>query len=130
MIYGFTDGQLVAAAKNPKARIVTPVATPVVTPVAAQDVPPVEKPSETLINKVQHKILCVLRDGLMSASEISAEVGISRVNNVRRRYLRLLLDMGLVEYTIPNKPNSKNQQYRLMARGGDCGEAEYRPCSR
>jgi predicted transcriptional regulator len=30
--------------------------------------------------------------------------------------------MGLVEYTIPNKPNSKNQQYRLTARGSEIVE--------
>ena len=123
MIYGFTDEQLVASAKNPKALVVTPVATPDEAQVMPPVVPPVGKPSETLINEIQHKILCVLRGGLLSASEISAGVGISRTNNVRRRYLRLLLDMGLVEYTIPNKPNSKNQQYRLTARGSEIVES-------
>jgi DNA-binding IclR family transcriptional regulator len=38
---------------------------------------------------------------------------------MRRRYLRLLLDMGLVEYTIPGKPNSKHQRYRLTAKGSE-----------
>ena len=125
MIYGFTDEQLIAAAKNPKTPVVTPVATPVVTPVATPDatpvappvVPPVVKPSETLINEIQWKILRVLHEELLPASKLAAKIGICKVNNVRRRYLRLLLDMGLVEYTIPNKPNSKRQQYRLTVKG-------------
>ena len=36
---------------------------------------------------------------------------------MRRRYLRLLLDLGLIEYTIPGKPNSRLQKYRLTAKG-------------
>ena len=144
MIYGFTDEQLIAAAKNPKARdatpVVTPVTTPVVTPVEspseaqdeAQDeaqvtppvVPPVVKPSESLINAVQRKILHVLRAGILSASELAAKVEMGRSNNIRRRYLRLLLDMGLVEHTIPGKPNSKHQQYRLTAKGSEIAERQ------
>ena len=128
MIYGFTDEQLIAAAKNPKARVVPlvvplvvpPVATPVATPVET----PVESPSEALINDVQRKILRVLREDILSPSALAKKVEISRTNNMRRRYLRLLLDMGLVEYTIPNKPNSKHQQYRLTAKGAEIAERQ------
>ena len=126
MIYGFTDEQLIAAAKNPKARdatpVVTPVTTPVVPPVVPPFAPPVGRPSETLINEVQRKILQVLCNDILSTSELARKVGISQAKDVRRRYLRLLLDMGLVEYTIPNKPNSKLQQYRLTAKGSECAE--------
>ena len=120
MIYGFTDEQLIAAAKNPKVPVVPPVATPVATPV----VTPVESPSESLINDVQRKILRVLRDDILSPSALAKKVEISRTNNLRRRYLRLLLDMGLVEYTIPGKPNSKRQQYRLTAKGSEIAERQ------
>lgn len=128
MIYGFTDEQLIAAAKNPKARdatpVVTPVATPVVPPVVPPVAPPVGRPSETLINEVQRKILQVLCNDILSTSELARKVGISQAKDVRRRYLRLLLDMGLVEYTIPNKPNSKLQQYRLTAKGSEFAERQ------
>ena len=128
MIYGFTDEQLIAAAKNPKARdatpVVTPVTTPVVPPVVPPVAPPVERPSETLINEVQRKILQVLCNDILSTSELARKVGISQAKDVRRRYLRLLLDMGLVEYTIPNKPNSKLQQYRLTAKGSEFAERQ------
>ena len=128
MIYGFTDEQLIAAAKNPKTPVVTPdatpVATPVVPPVMPPVAPPVVKPSEMLINEIQWKILRVLHEELLPASKLAAKIGICKVNNVRRRYLRLLLDMGLVEYTIPNKPNSKRQQYRLTVKGHELIERQ------
>ena len=32
-------------------------------------------------------------------------------------YLRPALDSGLVEMTLPDKPNSRSQRYRLTAKG-------------
>ena len=124
MIYGFTDEQLIAAVKNPKARVAPPVVPLVATPVVTPVVTPVESPSEALINDVQRKILRALRDDILSPSALAKKVEISRTNNMRRRYLRLLLDMGLVEYTIPSKPNSKRQQYRLTAKGSEIAEKQ------
>ena len=95
-----------------------PVATLVTTPVATPVMTPVGKPSETLIDAVQRKVLVALNRGdVMSTSELAEKVGISQPKNMRRRYLRLLLDMGLVEYTIPQKPNSRLQKYRLTDKG-------------
>ena len=79
--------------------------------------PPVEKPSETLNDKVQWKVLATLCTGVMSTAELSKAVGIGQSKNMRRRYLRLLLDMRFIEYTIPNKPNSRLQKYRLAEKG-------------
>ena len=99
--------------------------TPVVPPVMPPVMPPVEKPSETLIDAVQRKVLAVLKaGGVMSTSELAGKVGISQSKNMRRRYLRLLLDMGLVEYTIPHKPNSRLQKYRLTEKGCALSESE------
>ena len=109
LIYGFTDEQLALAVSS-----VPPVTTPVTTPVET----PVGKPSETLIDAVQRKVLAALKGGnIMSTSELAEKVGISQPKNMRRRYLRLLLDMGLVEYTIPQKPTSRLQKYRLTDKG-------------
>ena len=108
LIYGFNDEQLATLAS-----FVTPVTTPVAPPVA----PPVARPSESLIDEVQRKVLTVLRGNVLSTSELAQRVGISLPKNLRRRYLRLLLDMGLVEYTIPQKPNSRLQKYRLTEKG-------------
>jgi len=37
----------------------------------------------------------------------------------RNQLLKPLLDSGLVEMTIPDKPNSRFQRYRLTTAGGD-----------
>ncbi len=108
LIYGFGDDQL-ATLTNFAPPVMTPVATPVVTPV----VTPVARPSESLVDEVQRKVLLVLHENPLSTAELSAVVGISQPKNLRRRYLRLLLDMELIEYTIPQKPNSRLQKYRL-----------------
>lgn len=70
-----------------------------------------------MVDEVQRKVLLVLHESPLSTAELAAEVGISQPKNLRRRYLRLLLDMGLVEYTIPQKPNSRLQKYRLTEKG-------------
>ena len=62
LIYGFTDEQLALAVSSvpPVAPpVVPPVTTPVVTPVMT----PVGKPSETLIDAVQRKVLVALKGG-------------------------------------------------------------------
>ena len=98
--------------------VATPVMTPVVPPVVPPVTPPVVKPSEALIDAVQRKVLAALKvGGVMSTSELAEKVGISQPKDMRRRYLRLLLDMGLVEYTIPHKPNSRLQKYRITEKG-------------
>ena len=70
-----------------------------------------------MIDEVQRKVLAVLRGNILSSSELALRVGISQPKDLRRRYLRLLLDMGFVEYTIPQKPNSRLQKYRLTEKG-------------
>ena len=117
LIYGFTDEQL-ALAVSSVPPVAPPVAPPVKTPVVTPVMTPVGKPSETLIDAVQRKVLAALKGGnIISTSELAEKVGISQPKNMRRRYLRLLLDMGLVEYTIPQKPNSRLQKYRLTDKG-------------
>ncbi|MBP5787179.1 MAG: ArsR family transcriptional regulator [Kiritimatiellae bacterium] len=116
LVYGFDERQL-AAAPPVMPPVMPPVATPVMTPVVTPVVTPVEKPSETLIDEVQRKVLVALCDGVMSTSELARAVGISQAKNMRRRYLRLLLDMRFVEYTVPQKPHSRLQKYRLTEKG-------------
>jgi predicted transcriptional regulator len=35
----------------------------------------------------------------------------------RRKYIHPLLEAGIIEQTMPEKPNSQNQKYRLTAKG-------------
>ena len=108
LLYGFTDEQIVEMAKG-MPPVMPPVAPPVVTPV--------ELPSEGMIDAVQRKVLSALVKGEMATAILARTVGVSQPKDLRRRYLRLLLDSRYIEYTIPTKPNSRLQQYRLTDKG-------------
>ena len=54
------------------------------------------------------------------ASELMAAVGLSHRPTFRQNYLSPALADGLIEMTIPDKPNSRNQKYRLTAKGENC----------
>lgn len=53
----------------------------------------------------------------LGASELMSAVGLSHRPTFRQNYLRPALTAGLIEMTIPDKPNSRNQKYRLTAKG-------------
>ena len=44
-------------------------------------------------------------------------MGLADRTKFRRKYIHPLLEAGILEQTIPDKPNSQNQKYRLTAKG-------------
>ncbi len=52
-----------------------------------------------------------------TAKEIMAELGLRHWKTFQTNYLRPLLDAGLLEMTIPDKPRSSKQKYRLTDKG-------------
>lgn len=52
-----------------------------------------------------------------SRVELQEMMGLSDVKNFRDNYLNPALESGFIEMTIPQKPNSRNQKYRLTSRG-------------
>ena len=46
-----------------------------------------------------------------SKAEIAAHCGYKNTKNFTQKYLRPLLDSGLLKMTIPDKPKSRNQKY-------------------
>ena len=44
-------------------------------------------------------------------------MGLTDRTKFRRKYIHPLLEAGILELTIPEKPNSQNQKYRLTAKG-------------
>lgn len=58
------------------------------------------------------KLLLVLGNNTLSATELMKDLGLSRRQTLRENYLNPALELGLIERTIPDKPNSRNQKYR------------------
>ena len=63
------------------------------------------------------RLLTCLHQGDQSARELRSALGIKHRPTFRANYLRPALAAGLIEYTIPDKPNSRLQQYRLTDAG-------------
>lgn len=58
------------------------------------------------------KLLDVMEYGIpYSATTLMRKLGLSSRNALRINYLQPAMENGLVEMTIPDKPNSRNQQY-------------------
>ena len=55
----------------------------------------------------------MLENGDMSAMEMMGQLGLKDKRNFRLNYLQPALFVGLVEMTMPDKPNSRLQRYRL-----------------
>ncbi|MDO4343352.1 MAG: Fic family protein [Eubacteriales bacterium] len=58
------------------------------------------------------RILSALGDETLAAAELMERLGLSHKPTFRKNYLNPALEQKLIERTIPDKPNSKNQKYR------------------
>lgn len=62
------------------------------------------------------KLLDAIGDETMSAKELMDELGLSHRPTFRNNYLNPALELGVIERTIPEKPNSRNQRYKKTVR--------------
>ena len=62
------------------------------------------------------ELLAVIQ-GEMSREAMQAALGLSDRKSFRERYLQPALADGLIAMTIPDKPNSRLQRYRLTDKG-------------
>ena len=81
---------------------VNPQVSPQVTPQVKQQVTPNVR-----------MLLDVLGNNVLSAAEIMERLTLRDRNSFRKRYLEPALENGLIEMTIPDKPRSRNQRYRV-----------------
>lgn len=58
------------------------------------------------------RLLDVVGDHTLSAVEIMEGLNLSHRPTFRKNYLNPALELGVIEKTIPDKPNSRNQKYR------------------
>jgi ATP-dependent DNA helicase RecG len=69
--------------------------------------------------QVAEQVVAVVRsiDGEISRQELQAALGLANREHFRTAYLLPSLEAGLVEMTLPDKPNSRSQRYRLTTAG-------------
>lgn len=68
------------------------------------------------VNPQVRELIAVL-EGEMNREQLQALLGLQDRKSFRQRYLQPALAEGLIEYTRPDKPNSRLQQYRLTDKG-------------
>jgi len=68
------------------------------------------------VNMQVKKLIDVLENE-MDRKELQNRLRLSNRDNFRKNYLKAALEEGLIEMTIPDKPNSSLQKYRLTEKG-------------
>ncbi len=69
-------------------------------------------PLENLTHRLVWKI-----QGEMSRDELMATLELKNRDNFQKSYIKPAIENGLLENTLPDKPTSKNQKYRLTKKG-------------
>jgi predicted HTH transcriptional regulator len=97
--FGQSGGQFIQTLSRPR-----PTATPGVTPEATPEATP------------EVRLIRVLA-GEMTRLQLQQALGLKDDEHFRKAYLQPALDAGLIEMTVPDKPRSSKQKYRLTPTG-------------
>ncbi|MFR5880530.1 Fic family protein [Cloacibacillus evryensis] len=71
-------------------------------------------------------VLKALEGGELPRREIFSAIGKSGDSRAFKRNIEPLIDSGLIEMTVPERPKSKLQLYRLTGKGAAALNARYR----
>ncbi|MBQ3290250.1 MAG: DUF4062 domain-containing protein [Kiritimatiellae bacterium] len=77
----------------------------------------VEGTSQGQVMSLFVRITSILADKVLSSGDITAALGKEYYSGYLRRIIKMLLSDGIIEYTIPEKPRSRLQKYRLTEKG-------------
>ncbi|MCY4234612.1 MAG: DUF4062 domain-containing protein [Bacteroidetes bacterium] len=73
----------------------------------------VESQPESGVESLETRILHLLKDGPLSKNELSAKLGQKRISGQLNKVVRSLIAEEIINLTIPEKPQSRLQKYRL-----------------
>ena len=108
---------------RPQSRTLTPQAAPQVTPQVAEPTAAQDQPKTGLRSAqdqpetLEQRIVLALASAPRSGAEIAVSLKQKSGAGQLKVALRQLLQQGTVEYTIPEKPRSRWQRYRLTEKG-------------
>ena len=79
----------------------------------------VESPSHQVgrLDESALEVLTAVSERDMSRSELLTGLGLTNETRNARRHLDPLLEAGLIEWTVPDRPNSRLQRYRITDAG-------------
>jgi hypothetical protein len=66
---------------------------------------------------IGQRLLILLSNGTLAKSALSAQLGQKNISGQLNKVIRQLLADELIEYTVPDKPNSRLQKYRITEKG-------------
>ena len=72
---------------------------------------------ELLPEDLKSRVLNLIAEGPLSKSELSKRLGYKQLSGQFNKVFRNLLADEMIEYTLPEKPRSRYQQYRLTDKG-------------
>jgi hypothetical protein len=78
-----------------------------------RDMGPTDQVGDQVTDQVKVLLKC-LGSRILSAVECMKKLGLAHRPTFRRNYLQPALDAGLIERTVPDKPNSRLQRYRVV----------------
>lgn len=62
-------------------------------------------------------LLCMLHEGSLSANELSIRLDYTSTKDLKRKIISPLIEFEYIEMTIPDKPKSAKQAYKLTSKG-------------
>ena len=88
--------------------------------------PLAKRPTAEVTMEVTMEVTGLLRalEGEMTRSSLQEAMELKNADHFRRAYLLPALAAGLIEMTVPDKPNSRSQRYRLTAKGREWRHAQ------
>ena len=115
LTYGLTKEELVSFAEKQSTPQVDPTSRP---DKSTRQVDPTSRLRLMANSESRAKLLvALLAGGELSRRELMEQIGLRDRESFYALYILLSLDIGFIEYTIPDKPNSRLQKYRITAKG-------------